>query len=121
MQSLIDRADTPIPVTDARASFWHIDKTVPLALIVVLLLQTAGGVWWASSVTSEMKTMTESFKEFKAERYTKEDGRRDREFLQLTAQMAVNRDAELSRRLDAVEQEVRNHTRDVQRVRKVDP
>jgi hypothetical protein len=29
---------------------WHLDKKVPLALILAILLQTAAAVWWASSI-----------------------------------------------------------------------
>lgn len=29
---------------------WHLDKRVPLALIVTLLVQTAGIVWWAAGM-----------------------------------------------------------------------
>lgn len=31
---------------------WTVDKRVPLALIVTLVVQTAGIVWWASSMAS---------------------------------------------------------------------
>jgi hypothetical protein len=30
---------------------WHLDKRVPIALIVTIALQTAMGVWWAASTT----------------------------------------------------------------------
>lgn len=29
---------------------WHLDKRVPIALIVTLLAQTAGVVWWAAGL-----------------------------------------------------------------------
>jgi len=28
---------------------WHLDRKVPITIIVALLLQTAGVVWWAAS------------------------------------------------------------------------
>lgn len=37
-------------MTDER--HWTVDKRVPLALIVTLVVQTAGIVWWASSMAS---------------------------------------------------------------------
>jgi hypothetical protein len=32
------------------AEAWHLDKRVPIALIVTLVLQTGGMVWWAASL-----------------------------------------------------------------------
>ena len=31
---------------------WTLDKRVPLALVLTIILQTAGGVWWAATLTS---------------------------------------------------------------------
>ncbi len=36
---------------------WHIDKRIPLALIVVLLLQTFGMGWWASSTEARLSNV----------------------------------------------------------------
>lgn len=33
---------------------WHLDKRVPLALIVTIFLQTAGAIWWAASMSERM-------------------------------------------------------------------
>jgi hypothetical protein len=30
---------------------WHLDKRVPIALILALVMQTAGMVWWAAGLT----------------------------------------------------------------------
>lgn len=38
------------PHTDQ--THWTVDRRVPLALIVTLIVQTAGIVWWASSMAS---------------------------------------------------------------------
>lgn len=38
---------------------WHIERGVPLAIILTLLLQTAGVVWWASSITAQVNTLQE--------------------------------------------------------------
>lgn len=35
---------------------WHLDKRVPLALIVTLCLQTAGMVWWAATLSATVGT-----------------------------------------------------------------
>jgi len=31
---------------------WHLDKRIPIALIVTIALQTAMGVWWAAAITT---------------------------------------------------------------------
>ena len=52
---------------------WHLDKRVPLALIVMIFIQSASAIWWAASVDSEMdvhqeqiQTLKEDLKESKA-------------------------------------------------------
>ena len=35
---------------------WHLDKRVPLALILTVALQTAGMVWWAASISARVET-----------------------------------------------------------------
>ena len=34
---------------------WHLDRRVPLALIISLAAQTAGMVWWAASISSRVE------------------------------------------------------------------
>lgn len=34
---------------------WHVDRTIPLALVFMLFVQTAGALWWASNVTSRVQ------------------------------------------------------------------
>jgi hypothetical protein len=36
---------------------WTLDRRVPLALILALVLQTAGLVWWASSLSERVNTL----------------------------------------------------------------
>jgi peptidoglycan hydrolase CwlO-like protein len=33
---------------------WHLDKRVPIALIVTLCLQTSAAIWWAASINERM-------------------------------------------------------------------
>ena len=33
---------------------WHLDRRVPLALIVTIMIQTFGAIWWAASVSSRI-------------------------------------------------------------------
>lgn len=41
-------------VDDAR---WHLDKRVPIALIVMLAIQTATIIWWASGITERVSVL----------------------------------------------------------------
>lgn len=79
---------------------WHVGKEVPLALMLTLALQTAGGVWWAASVSAKLDYAIATMDQFSRERYTREDARRDRELL-------MQRDAEHDRRLAEIESAVR--------------
>lgn len=90
-------------VTDVFDSRWHVGREIPLALIAALLIQTGGGIWWASTMTSKLDTALQTLAEFRAERYTKDDGRRDRELLVAQLETLKARDAEHDRRIEALE------------------
>ena len=34
---------------------WHLDKRVPISIIIAMLLQTVGMVWWAASLSSRVE------------------------------------------------------------------
>jgi hypothetical protein len=36
---------------------WYLDKRVPLALILTIVIQTAGLVWWASNLTERVNSL----------------------------------------------------------------
>lgn len=36
---------------------WHLDRRVPLALIVTIGLQTGAGIWWVSSLSERVNTL----------------------------------------------------------------
>lgn len=38
---------------------WHLDKRVPIVLILALSLQTAGVIWWAATMTERVTNMEE--------------------------------------------------------------
>ena len=33
---------------------WHLDKRVPLALILTIMIQTAAGIWWAATISARV-------------------------------------------------------------------
>lgn len=38
---------------------WHLDRRVPIALIVTLFLQTGSGIWWAATMNARMNDVEE--------------------------------------------------------------
>lgn len=44
-------------MTDLAPERWHVDKKVPLALIIALTAQTAFGVWWASGINTRVENL----------------------------------------------------------------
>ena len=82
---------------------WHVGKEIPLVLTVGLLAQTPGGIWWMSQMASKIDQAVLTIAEFRNERYTREDARRDRELLEQKFEAAAARDRELDRRLSITE------------------
>lgn len=39
---------------DAR---WHLDKRVPIALLLAILIQTGGGFWWAATTSERINNL----------------------------------------------------------------
>lgn len=39
-------------------SSWHLDKRVPIALIVAIIVQSLTAIWWAATVNSMVATNT---------------------------------------------------------------
>lgn len=39
---------------DPATSSWHVDKRVPIALMITIGVQTAGIVWWASDISARV-------------------------------------------------------------------
>ena len=36
---------------------WHLDRRVPVALIVTIIMQTIGIVWWAASISARVQVL----------------------------------------------------------------
>ncbi len=41
----------------ASAGGWHLDKRVPIALIITLLIQAGGAVWWAATTSGRISAI----------------------------------------------------------------
>lgn len=43
-----------MPAADDERRRWHVDKTVPVALLLGLAVQAAGAFWWAASTSARV-------------------------------------------------------------------
>ncbi len=82
---------------------WHVGKEVPLALVGALLMQTGGLVWSIAGLYNRVDRLVETTNEMKQERYTKDDGRRDREMTSQISESQRQRDSEQDRRINNLE------------------
>ena len=46
-------------MSQAEREHWHLDRRVPLALIVALVLQTGGMAWWAATLENRVEHLEE--------------------------------------------------------------
>lgn len=82
---------------------WHIGKEIPAAVLLVLLAQLVGGIWWLATLSYKLDSAIMQLAEYRTDRYTKDDGRRDRELIVQIVESLRQRDAEHERRLDVLE------------------
>jgi uncharacterized membrane protein (DUF106 family) len=88
---------------------WHLQREFPLSIILTLGIQTFAMIWSVSSLYSRVDTLVDAFKEMKAERYSREDARRDKEILLTMMQALTQRDADIERRVTTLE--ARDHAK----------
>ena len=46
-----------MPITDTErqnSNSWHLDKRIPITLVILIVMQTMGGFWWASKMDSRV-------------------------------------------------------------------
>lgn len=75
---------------------WHIGREVPVAVMMTLLFQTGGIVWWAANITAKLETLTSQVAELRAEKYTARDAVRDQA-------LCAQRMGSLEQRISSVE------------------
>ena len=46
-----------VQMNDPAAQRWHLDRRIPLALIVAIIMQTFGFGWWMSAITGRIDTL----------------------------------------------------------------
>ena len=69
-------ARTPRPVyvsAEPWEGSWHLDKRVPVALIITMCIQIFAGVWWASRIDSEMQTVKMNIEHLRREMTSKDE------------------------------------------------
>lgn len=103
---------TEEPIFEERTR-WRIDHKVPITLIFTLLLQTGAGVAFFTNLSGKVDEALKLMAEFKAERYTKEDARRDREVYQLLINNIAAKDAEIARRVQDLETQMAEHRKEI--------
>lgn len=47
----------PAPVIDKSDANWHFDRKVPVAVIIMLVVQTGGFIWWAAKADERLSTL----------------------------------------------------------------
>lgn len=94
------------PIMDERRS-WHLDKSVPIAIIFSFMFQTFIAVWWASAITKDVDTVKKTQDEMKlamlttqGNRYTSVDANKDLGYV-------ADRHNMLERRVNANEDRLR--------------
>jgi hypothetical protein len=102
-QRLSKGARTP---TAREPERWHVGKEIPIALIFAVVMQTLGGIWWMSQLSLKLDNALLQMADFKVERYTREDARRDRELMEQKMNQLSSIDHEFDRRLNVTESKV---------------
>lgn len=45
------------PQTEKHTENWHLDKKVPIAIILAIVVQTSGLIWWAATLNSRVSSL----------------------------------------------------------------
>lgn len=66
-------------MSDVVPERWHVDKKVPIALIIALTAQTACAVWWASGINARVDSLERQVSSYAsvAERVIRIEGKID--------------------------------------------
>lgn len=79
-----------------RTEKWHVGKEIPIALILAMLLQTGGWIWWAATMSAKMDSLSFQVASLTSAQYTQTDATKDHA---LWAQQI----SDIDRRLDNLE------------------
>lgn len=95
-------SEQPNPGRRWSDNHWHLDKRVPIALILAIFAQTGGAVWWAASQSAALEGL-----QARVIRLESQNDKRD-------AQMSA-----ISERLARLEATADNQLRTLERIRDV--
>lgn len=78
-----------------RAGGWHLDKRVPIAIILAIFVQTAGVVWWAARLEARVVTLEKANTEIATDLASRAivTGRQDQSIVRLETQFLNVADA----------------------------
>lgn len=80
---------------------WHLDKKVPLALILAMAIQTVGVIWWAASLSTRVEHQERQIAGLVvSEQQAKQEARRIGEWLSRVDER-IAAQTEMLRRLEA--------------------
>lgn len=82
---------------------WHMSREIPVSLLAVVILQTVAFVFWIATLSSTVTNIVTLMQEFRAERYTRDDARRDRELQDQKLEALRTSDREFDRRMGLAE------------------
>ncbi len=91
---------------------WHLDKRVPVALILAIMVQTIGAVWWAASLSARVDALERDWARFAAvaARLRVQEDRQTRADVRL--QSLYDRLERIDRKLDMLLERQRPATRE---------
>lgn len=58
---------TDVAHPDPASNGWHFDRRIPIALVLTILIQTGGAVWWLSSLNSRVSSLEEKITVFSSQ------------------------------------------------------
>jgi hypothetical protein len=53
---------------DTNPALWHIEKKVPVAIVLSMVLQGAGLIWWANGITKDNQEYARRIAQLEAQR-----------------------------------------------------
>lgn len=74
---------------------WHLDKRVPLAIIMTIVMQSCGLIWWAASLENRVVTLERASNDVAADLASRAlvTGRQDQSIVRLETQFLNVADA----------------------------
>lgn len=60
-----------------RSEYWHVGKEIPIALILGMVLQTGGWIWWAATMSSKLDNLVYQVAALTSAQYTQTDAQKD--------------------------------------------